>query len=126
MLHANALTRTNAMWSIYPLSHPNKIVTKDIDGNVIEFWDFSDKIEEGKDITVTRHFRFIAYETAFRIDPEEVGEYDTDDPVYKYYTCTQEFIELTPVVIEIAHKIVGDETNPYLQAKAIYTWCVNN
>ena len=86
----------------------------------------SERIEEGKDIRVTRHFRFTAYETAFRIDPDAVGKYDTEDALYRYYTRTQEFIELTPEVIELANKIVGDETNPYLQAKAIYTWCVNN
>ena len=105
---------------------PDQIVSKDIDGNTIEFWDFSNKIEDGKDIVLTRRFRFKAYETAFIIDPARVEPYNTRDPVYRYYTRTQEFAELTPEVAALARRIVGDEKNPYFQARAIYTWCVNN
>lgn len=105
---------------------PDKVMSRDIDGNIIEFWDLSDKIEEGKDIIITRHFKFKAFETAFKINPEKVGKYNTDDPIYRYYTRTQEFIELTPEVIKLANEIVGIEKNPYLQARAIYTWCVDN
>jgi len=106
-------------------SAPDQITAKDIDGNSIEFWDLSNQIEEGKDITITRQFKFIAYETAFKINPDKVGTYDTNDPLYKYYTRTQEFMELTPEVVQLAHQIIGKETNPYLKAKAIYTWCMN-
>ncbi|MCX7918970.1 MAG: transglutaminase domain-containing protein [bacterium] len=105
---------------------PDRITAKDIDGNIIEFWDLSNQVEEGKDITITRHFKFIAYETAFKINPARVGSYDMNDPMYKYYTRTQEFIELTPEVVQLAKEIIGSETNPYYQAKAIYTWCINN
>lgn len=105
---------------------PDKIVSKDIDGNIIEFWDFSNRIAEKKDITITRRFRFTAYETAFRIDPEQVGTYDPDEPIYRYYTRTQEFMELTPQVISLAESIAGKEKNPYLKARAIYSWCVDN
>ena len=105
---------------------PDAIVTKDIDGNIIEFWDLSDKIAAGRDITIIRHIRFMAYETAFRIDPEKVGAFDTGDPVYRYYTRTQEYAELTPAVVALARDIAGEERNPYLQARAIYSWCMNN
>jgi len=105
---------------------PDRIETRDIDGNRIEFWDLSDEIREQKDITITRRFRFKAYETAFRIDPDKIGKYDTDDPLYKYYTRTQEFMELTPEVIGLAEQIVGEEKNPWLKARAIYSWCVDN
>ncbi|MDI6784909.1 MAG: transglutaminase domain-containing protein [bacterium] len=115
--------RTVEYLSIEP--KPDQILAKDIDGNSIEFWDLSNQIEEGKDIIITRHFKFIAYETAYKINPDSVGTYDTNDPIYKYYTRTQEFMELTPEVVQLAQEIIGKETNPYLQAKAIYTWCVN-
>ncbi len=105
---------------------PQKIISKDIDGNIIEFWDLSDQIEDGKDINIVRHFRFTAYETAFQIVPEKVREYNLSDPVYKYYTRTQEFIELTPEVITLANQITGDEKNPYFKAKKIYGWCMDN
>jgi transglutaminase-like putative cysteine protease len=104
---------------------PDLITAKDIDGNMIEFWDLSNQIEEGKDITITRNFKFRAYETAFKINPDKIGSYDRNDPIYKYYTRTQELMELTPEVVQLAHQIIGKETNPYLQAKAIYTWCMD-
>ncbi len=127
---------------------PDRIVSKDMDGNVIEFWDLSDNIKDGQDIVITRQFRFKAYETAFHIDPEKVGMRNPsarhasagrdgaimrgpqtnpyDDCLYKYYTRTQEYAELTPEVIKLAEEIIGDEANPYLQARAIYAWCINN
>jgi transglutaminase-like putative cysteine protease len=105
---------------------PDAIVSKDIDGNTIEFYDLSDEVQEGKDIIITRRFKFTAYETAFKINPSAVGEFDTRDPLYRYYTRTQEFMELTPEVIRLAKQIVGNEKNPYFMAKAIYAWCVNN
>ena len=105
----------------------DEIVSGDLDGNIIEYWDLTDEINKGvEEIVITRHFKFKAYETAFQIDPDLVGEYDTNDPLYKYYTRTQELIELTPSVRKLANKIVGDETNPYLKARAIYNWCVDN
>jgi len=105
---------------------PDQIVSKDVEGNIIEFWDLSGRIQEGKDITITRHFRFTAYETAFKIEPARVGDYEPADPLYRYYTRTQEFMELTPEVSQLAHEIVGKEKNPYLKAKAIYQWCMEN
>ncbi len=104
---------------------PRQIISKDIDGNEIEFWDFSDRIQNGGDIVITRHFRFKAYETAFRIDPANVDVYE-DTPENRYYTRTQQFIELTPEVIQLSREIIGKEKNPYLQARAIYQWCVEN
>jgi len=105
---------------------PDQIVSKDIDGNIIEFWDLSGRIQEGRDISITRHFRFTVYETAFKIEPAQVGDYEPADPLYRYYTRTQEFLELTPEVSQLAHEIVGKEKNPYFKAKAIYQWCVDN
>jgi len=104
----------------------DQIVSKDIDGNIIEFWDLSGRIQEGRDISITRHFRFTAYETAFKIEPAQVGDYEPADPLYRYYTRTQEFLELTPEVSQLAHEIVGKEKNPYFKAKAIYQWCMEN
>jgi len=105
---------------------PDQIVSKDIDGNIIEFWDLSGRIQEGRDISITRHFRFTVYETAFKIEPARVGDYEPADPLYRYYTRTQEFLELTPEVSQLAYEIVGKEKNPYFKAKAIYQWCVEN
>ncbi|MBW6457878.1 MAG: transglutaminase domain-containing protein [FCB group bacterium] len=105
---------------------PDTLISKDLDGNLIEYWDLSALIQDGKDIEITRHFRFTAYETAFKVDPKKVGTYDTLDPLYRYYTRTQEFLELTPDIIRLAEQIVGDERNPWYRAQKIYTWCVDS
>lgn len=105
---------------------PDLITEKDIDGNVIEYFDLSDRIKNHTDIKITRRFKFTAYETSFKIDPEKVGKYNITDPVYRYYTRSQEFAELTPEVVALAKKIVGNEKNPYYMARAIYKWCVEN
>ena len=105
---------------------PDTLVSKDLDGNILEYWDLSANLKEGEDITITRSIRFTAYETAFKVDPEKVKPYDLQDPIYKYYTRTQEFIELTPEVIALAERIVGEETNPWFNAMAIYRWCVDS
>jgi len=106
---------------------PDEIVSRDIDGNIIEFWDLSKAAARGGDIVITRHIRFTAWETAFALDPDAAaGEYDREDPTYKYYTRTQEFLEQTPEVRALARRIVGAETNPLRQARAIYTWCMEN
>lgn len=104
---------------------PDITVSKDIDGNIIDFWDLSEECKKGGDITITRHVRFTAYETAFRVNPEKLGVCDPDDPVYRYYTRSQEMLELTPGVIALANEIVGKEKNSFLQARAIYNWCLS-
>jgi len=104
---------------------PDEIVSRDLDGNIIEFWDLSDRITDSGDITITRHFRFEARETAFLVKPEKIKPYNTSDPLYRYHTRTQEYVELTPSVVNLSREIVGEETNPYLKARAIYDWCVN-
>lgn len=104
---------------------PDQVVSRDIDGNVIEYYDLSGRVDEGT-LSIVRHLKFTAYETDSKIDPEKVGGYDTGDPLYRYYTRTQELIELTPDVVERARQIVGEETHPYFQARAIYAWCTEN
>jgi|GEM_PF-164051 len=54
------------------------------------------------------------------IDPAKVGEYNTSDPEYLLYTASERNIELTGAVREKAREIVGNETNPHLQAQMIY------
>jgi transglutaminase-like putative cysteine protease len=64
---------------------------------------------------------FISYEQIFEdIDPAKVGEYDTSDPEYLLYTTSERNIEVTDAVREKAREIVGNETNPHLQAQKIY------
>ncbi len=73
------------------------------------------------DLVLTADIAFTAYEQIFEdIDPAKVGEYNTSDPEYLLYTRSERNIEITDAIREKAREIVGDETNPHLQAQMIY------
>lgn len=74
----------------------------------------------GSPLNVTAKFRFTSYEQRFSIDPATVGRYNTSDPEYQKYTASGKSIALTPELNQKAREVVGDETNPYLQAQKIY------
>ena len=73
------------------------------------------------DLVITADIAFTSYEQIFEdIDPAKVGEYNTSDPEYLLYTKSERNIELTDAVRAKAREIVGNETNPHLQAQMIY------
>ncbi|NLM29528.1 MAG: transglutaminase domain-containing protein [Methanomicrobiales archaeon] len=74
-----------------------------------------------EDLVLSADIDFISYEQIFRgIDPELVGEYNTSDPEYLLYTRSERNIEIVDAIRERAREIVGNETNPHLQAQMIY------
>lgn len=60
------------------------------------------------------------------VDPERVGEYDREDPEYVLYTTYGQNTVCTPDMEDLAWEIVGDETNPWFQARMIYDYIVEN
>lgn len=76
-------------------------------------------------LNVTVKFRFAQHEQRFTIDPANVRPYNTTDPLYRKYTQSGANIVLTPAMKKKALEIVGNETNPYLQAQKIYGYIVN-
>ena len=73
------------------------------------------------DLVLTADIAFTSYEQIFEdIDPAKVGEYNTSDPEYLLYTRSERNIEITDAIREKAREIVGNETNPHLQAQMIY------
>ncbi|MFP4496703.1 MAG: transglutaminase-like domain-containing protein [Vulcanimicrobiota bacterium] len=88
---------------------------------------FEIPLEEIKDqLKIEIKNTFVSYEQYFQIDPQNIGEYDRESPDYKLYTRSERNIEITPEIEKTARKIVGDETNPYLQAEKIYSEIVKN
>lgn len=62
-----------------------------------------------------------------KIEPEKVMPYNTKSREYKKYTAERDkHIIFTPQMRALAQQIVGDETNPYLQAKRIFRWVNDN
>ena len=77
------------------------------------------------DLIMTVDIAFTSYEQNFTVDPCVVGPYDTTDPEYLLYTSSSRNIEVTDEIREIAMTIVGNETNPYVQAQAIYWYIID-
>jgi transglutaminase-like putative cysteine protease len=87
-------------------------------GNRMAFWDFG-KGPEKKVYTATIKSRLESYDIKVEVDPNKVGTYDKSSPEYKLYTRSEHTICLTPKIYELAKEAVGDEKNPYLQARRI-------
>jgi len=73
-------------------------------------------------VNISARFRFTEYTQRFTIDPTRVLAYNTSEPEYRKYTAPSANIALTPAMREKAQEIVGNETNPYLQAQKIYRY----
>ena len=71
-------------------------------------------------------FSFKHAEQRFDIDPEKVGAYDKESDLYKKYTVSYGNTCITPAIRRLAHKIAGKEKNPYLAARKIYYYVVEN
>lgn len=58
------------------------------------------------------------------VDPDNVGEYDTTSELYQQFTRSQPNINVSEEIRELALSIVGEETNPYRQARLIYDYII--
>jgi transglutaminase-like putative cysteine protease len=88
-------------------------------GNPMLFWDFGKEYEKSS-YKVHLKFRSEQYDVHSDIDPNRVGQYDKTSKDYKLYTRSTPTISITNKVKELAETAVGNEKNPYLQAKRIY------
>jgi transglutaminase-like putative cysteine protease len=87
-------------------------------GNKMWFWDFG-KGPEKPSYKVDIKFRLESYEIHGVVDPGRIGPYDKASKEYAFYTRSSHTIPITPKVKELARIAVGEEKNPYLQAKRI-------
>jgi len=83
-----------------------------------------EELEE--DLFIEVCFTFTHYEQRFAVDPSNIGEYDTDSDLYKSYTSPYGNTEINTEIREMAHSVVGDESNPYHAARKIYDYIVEN
>jgi len=87
-------------------------------GNPMLFWDFGKEPEQSS-YKVDIKFRLESYDVSVEVDPERVGSYDKTSKEYALYTRSTHTISITPKIRELAQAAIGDEKNPYLQAKRI-------
>jgi len=88
-------------------------------GNPILFWDFGQRPEKSS-YKVDIKYSLESYYIEVNIDPERVGSYDKTSEEYVLYTRSTKTINITPKIEQMAQDAVGNETNPYLQAKCIF------
>ena len=81
---------------------------------------------KGDFLNVTARFRYMQYEVRYTIDPAKVGTYNSSDPEYQKYTASGKNIVVSPEMKAKALSIVGNETNPYLQAEKLYWHVVSH
>jgi hypothetical protein len=82
--------------------------------------------ELSEDLNIEVQFEFEHYEQHFVIDPEQVGEYDTESALYQEYTTSGGNILVNQEIEDTAREVVGDETNPYLAAMKLNDYVVDN
>jgi hypothetical protein len=78
------------------------------------------------DLNISVEFTFTHSEQHFTIDPALVGAYDTADSEYIRYTRSYGNTTITPEIRETALRVVAGETNPYLAAKRLYYYVIDN
>lgn len=78
------------------------------------------------DLTVSVTTLHTHYERRCLVDPDRVGEYDIDDPDYIRYTSMNANIVYTQEMERLAREITEGEDNPYLQARLLYEYVVEN
>jgi transglutaminase-like putative cysteine protease len=78
------------------------------------------------DVAIKVEFTYSSYQQNYEIDPLKVGEYDKTGSLYLTYTTSAGNITYTPEIKAKAQEIVGQETNPYLQAKMLYDYVISN
>jgi hypothetical protein len=88
-------------------------------GNRIYYWDFG-KEPERSSYQFRVVLRLESYEIDAVVDPARVEPYDTTSEEYKLYTRSGHTTHITPEMREMARIAIGDERNPYLQARRIF------
>lgn len=78
------------------------------------------------DFNATINYTFTHNEQRFTVDPANVGTYNKSSATYTQYTRSYGNTKITPDIKKTALKVVGTEKNPYLQAKKLYDYVIND
>ena len=77
---------------------------------------------KANDLTVSIALAFDSSHTDLAVDPQHILPYDPQSEVYRRFTRNEPQISLNPATVELARSIVGQEQNPYRQARRLYDW----
>jgi transglutaminase-like putative cysteine protease/tetratricopeptide (TPR) repeat protein len=121
-LPINHRGQTAEIEAIYP--EPVEVIRDPVHGNEIVFWRVF-PADTRERLYFYYDFKVFTEEVNTSVDPEQVLPYDKESALYKRYTRSEAWVEITPAIEERAHEIVGDEPNPYHQAKRIFDWVLD-
>jgi len=106
---------------IYP--EPTSIYF-DNDETLIAYWVFNESAE--REFIVIFEVELSKYDHQI-YDIDSVGKYDTDSVLYVNYTSPTLAVQSNHSdIINLANQIIGEERNPYRQAKKIHAWVSDN
>ena len=89
---------------------------------------YLDELKNGDQHEITVEYIFDRYAVTTEIDPESIADtYDKESELYLHYTGEDEYLhpELAGMK-ELSTKIKGTQENPYLIAKNIYEYVIDN
>ncbi len=107
---------------------PTEIFSEPENHNRILFWDFSDRLSVGSEIRIRRLVQYSSYDFAPRIDPHLVATKWDSVPteILSFYTKPERSLEQTPEMKAEIARLIGSETNPFLQSRLIFNWVQNH
>ncbi len=83
--------------------------------------------EAGKPVVFNYALEYFSENEWYDIDQDKVQPFDKSSEEYKKYTSERApHIVFTDRIKKLSEKIVGNEKNPYLRAKKIFTWISEN
>lgn len=80
----------------------------------------------GEYVNISTEFTLTTSPRINRINPDDIKPYDTGSSLYQRYTQSQASINVSQEIVQLAHQIVGDETNPYKKAKLLYDYIIDS
>ena len=96
--------------------NPNDLYQDGTFGNQIAYW--RRNVNNASSISLTFDISLLRQE--WLIDPNNIGEYDLDDPEIQLYLSPNTHIQSDhPEIIQTAVRIIDGEANPYRKAKKI-------
>jgi transglutaminase-like putative cysteine protease len=109
--------------NIYP--KPAEISEDTEQGNRIGIWSLV-PVEDQLTLLVKIEISGESHPVLTNINAADVKPYNKDSKLFKRFTASGQWIDTEGAALDRALSIVGNQTNPYLQAKAIFSWMNDN
>jgi len=103
---------------------PTKTYKDKENDNLIDFFDFSEKLNKKFQLRI--NFEFDAYETELKVNSGGVKEYNKKSSLYKKYTRAEKYLEQTKKIKKLAKEIIDKEKNYFEKARKIFDWITEN